>query len=218
MNDPLRDLFDNIGKAIINYLPSVLAALMLLAIGWFLGWFLKRIAVRLLFLLRLERLLQKFSWGEDFAKGDVRYALYNFIGNLIFSLVLLIFLSGALSVMNLTVFSNLLDKGILFLPRFAIALVIFGIGWFIALWVGKAIRKALAEEEIPRSALLARFAKMILLLFFFAMALTELDVAREIVVIGFTTIMVTLGALAVVLTARGGKKFIDSILRSFEED
>lgn len=218
MNDPLRDLIDNIGKAIINYLPLVLAALVLLAVGWFLGWFLKRVVVRLLFLLRLERLFQKFRWAEDFAKGDVRYALYNFIGNLIFSLVLLVFLSGALSVMNLTVFSNLLDKGILFLPRFAIALLIFGIGWFIAVWVGKAIRRALAEEEIPRSALIARFAKMILLLFFFAMALTELDVAREIVVIGFTTIMVTLGALAVVLTARGGKKFLDSVLRSFEED
>lgn len=218
MNDPLRDLFDNIGKAIINYLPSVLAGIMLLAIGWFLGWFLKRITVRLLLILRLDRMLQKFQWGEDFSKGDVRFALYTFIGNLVFLLVLLIFLSGALSVMNLTVLSNLLEKGILFLPKLAIALVIFGIGWFVALWVGKAIRKALAEEEIPRSALIARFSKMILLLFFFAMALTELDIAREIVIIGFTTIMITLGALAIVLTARGGKKFIDKVLEPFDEE
>jgi hypothetical protein len=218
MNDPLRDLFERIGKAIIDYLPSVLAGILLLAIGWFLGWFLKRITMRLLLILRLERMLQKFRWGEDFAKGDVRSALYTFIGNLVFLLVLLIFLSGALSVMNLTVLSDLLAKGILFLPRFAIALVIFGIGWFIALWVGKSIRKALAEEEIPRSALIARFSKMILLLFFFAMALTELDIAREIVIIGFTAIMVTLGGLAIVVTARGGKKFIDKILESFDEE
>lgn len=218
MNDPLRDLFENIGRAIVNYLPSVLAGIMLLAIGWFLGWFLKRITMRLLLILRLERILQKFQWREDFSKADVRYALYTFIGNLVFLLVLLIFLSGALSVMNLTVLSSLLEKGILFLPRLAIALVIFGIGWFIALWVGKAIRKALAGEEIPRSALIARFSKMILLLFFFAMALTELDIAREIVIVGFTTIMITLGGIAIVLTARGGKKFIDKVLQSFDEE
>lgn len=218
MSDPLRDLFERIGKAIIDYLPSVLAGIILLAIGWFLGWFLKRITMRLLLILRLERMLQKFRWGEDFAKGDVRSALYTFIGNLVFLLVVLIFLSGALSVMNLTALSGLLEKGILFLPRFAIALAIFGVGWFIALWVAKAIRKALAEEEIPRSALIARFSKMILLLFFFAMALTELDIAREIVIIGFTTIMVTLGGLAIVVTARGGKKFIDKILESLDEE
>jgi len=218
MNDPLRDLFDNIGRAIVSYLPTALAGIMLLAVGWFLGWFLKRITMRLLLLLRIERMLQKFRWGEDFSKGDVRNALYTFIGNLVFLLVFLIFLSGALSVMNLTALSSLLEKGILFLPRLAIALLIFGIGWFIALWVGKAIRKALADEEIPRSALIARFSKMILLLFFFAMALTELDIAREIVIVGFTTIMITLGGIAIVLTARGGKKFIDKVLRSFDEE
>jgi hypothetical protein len=218
MNDPLRDLFENIGKAIINYLPSVLAGLLLLVVGWFLGWFLKRITIRLLLILRLERMLQKFQWGDDFSKGDVRYALYTFIGNLVFLLVLLIFLNGALSVMNLTGLSSLLEKGILFLPRLAIALVIFAVGWFVALWVGKSIRKALAEEEIPRSALIARFSKLILLLFFFALALTELDIAREIVIIGYTTVMITLGGLAIVLTARGGKKFIDKILQSFAEE
>lgn len=50
------------------------------------------------------------------------------------------------------------------------------------------------------------------------MALTELDVAREIVVISFTAIIITLGALTIVFVARGGKGFVDRVLHTLEEE
>lgn len=218
MNGPLENLFYDFGQKIIGYLPNAVAGILLLAVGWFLGWFLKRVTIRVLILLRLDRLFRKFEWGEDLAKGDVRYAFYNVIGNLTFLVVFLIFLSGALTVMNLAVLSTLLEKGIYFLPKLAIALLIFILGWLIAVWAGKAIRKGLVREEIPRAALISRFSKLILLIFFSAMALAELDIAREIVIIGFTTIMITLALLVVVITARGGKTFINKILRTLDEE
>jgi hypothetical protein len=54
------------------------------------------------------------------------------------------------------------------------------------------------------------------MLFFSAMALTELDIAREIVVIGFSVTIVTLGVLTIVLTVTGGKRFVAKILESLE--
>lgn len=218
MNDPIKTLFANLSEKIIGYLPSLLAGLLLLVIGWMLGWFLKRIIIRLCVILRIDRLFQKFRWAEDFSKADVRLAVYEFIGNLIFVVVFLIFLSSALKVMSLTPLSNLLDMGILFIPHLFIAFIIFGAGWLITYWVSNGIRAALLKEEIPRAALIARFAKLVLLLFFSAMALAELDIAREIVVIGFATIIITLGALIVVITARGGKIFINKILQTFDEE
>jgi len=218
MDDHIKTLFANLSEQIIDYLPSLLAGILLLAVGWFLGWFLKRIVIRLCIILRIDRLFRKFRWAEDFSKADVRFAAYDFIGNVTFIIVFLIFLSGAFNVMYLASLSNLLDKGILFIPHILIALFIFGVGWLITYWVGNGLRKALLKEEIPRAALIARFAKLVLLLFFSAMALTELDIAREIVIIGFTTIIVTLGALIVVVTARGGKTFINKVLQTLDEE
>jgi hypothetical protein len=217
MNDPLKDLFAKMIDQIIGYLPSLFAGLLLLAVGWFLGWFLKRIIIRVFIILRIDRLFRNLRWAEDLSKADIRLAAYDFIGNIIFAVVFLIFLSSALNVMSLTPLSALLDKGILFIPHILIAFIIYGVGWLIAYWVSNGIRKALIKEDVPRAALIARFSKLVLLLFFFAMALTELNIAREIVIIGFTTIIVTLGALIVVITARGGKSFINKILRSFDE-
>jgi len=120
--------------------------------------------------------------------------------------------------MNLTVLSHTLEMGILYLPRLVIALLIFGIGWMIAGWVAGAIQRALIKERVPRATLVSRFAKAVLVLFFSTMALTELSIAPEIVVIGFTTMIVTLGAITVVFVARGGKGLVTKVLDTFDDD
>jgi hypothetical protein len=65
--------------------------------------------------------------------------------------------------------------------------------------------------------LMARMIKAVLLLFFSAMALVEIDIAQEIVIIGFATIIITLALLTIVITAVGGKDFIERIGESMEE-
>jgi hypothetical protein len=218
MHKTWQHLFDIEGEKIIGYVPDLLAGIVLILIGWFLGWVVKRIILQIMAVFRLERFLQRFRWGEDFSKADVRYGFYNFIGNIAFFVIFLIFLIDAFSVWQLTIVSDLLQKGLLFLPKMVIAGIVFGIGWLISSWVSRAIQKALRREEIPRATLIARFSKTVLLLFFSAMALAELEIAQEIVLIGFATIFITLGLLTVVATAVGGKTFLKKTAESLEEE
>jgi hypothetical protein len=78
----------------------------------------------------------------------------------------------------------------------------------IASWTSTSIQKSLTREQIPRSALIAKFTKAVSLLFFSAMALVELEIAQQIVIIGFATIFITLGLVTVVIFFVGGKEFI----------
>lgn len=218
MDSPIKQLFIPTVEKIIGYLPNLFAGLILIGLGWFLGWVVKRVVVQMCILFKLDRLLRRFRWGQALSKADVRYAAYDSIGNVAFFAFFLIFLHSGLSVMNLTVLSDLLEGAVFFLPRLLVALSIFVVGWLISGWVAGAIQKALIKEDFPRATLLARFSKLVLLLFFSAMALTELNVAREIVVIGFTTIIITLGVLVVVITAGGGKTLIKMLLKTFEQE
>jgi len=217
MDSPIKQLFIPTVEKIIGYLPNLFAGLILIGLGWFLGWLVKRVVVQMCILFKLDRLLRRFRWGQALSKADVRYAAYDTIGNFAFFAFFLIFLHSGLSVMNLTVLSDLLEGGVFFLPRLIVSLSILGIGWLIAGWVAGAIQKALIKEDIPRATLLARFSKMVLLLFFSAMALTELNVAREIVIIGFTTMIVTLGILVVVFAAGAGKTLVGTLFKTFDE-
>jgi hypothetical protein len=208
MNRALEHLFPDLGEKFVGYLPNLLVGMLLILVGWFLGWLAKRLAIQVMVLLRLERFLVNLRWGEDFSKADVRFGFYNFVGNIVFLVLFLIFLNASLSFWRLTVLSDLLKDGILFLPKVIVSLVIFGFGWLASSWAARAVQRALRREEIPRSLLIARFSRTMLLIFFSAMAITELGIAREIVIIGFATIFMTLGTLAIVVAVIGGKDFL----------
>ena len=119
----------------------------------------------------------------------------------------LLFLDNAFLAWQLTLFSDLLGKAILFLPKLIIACAIFGVGWMIASLTQKAIQKALVREGIPRATLITLFVKSVIVVFFSAMAIVVIDVAKEIVVIAFATIVIGIAVVGVIFAYFGGKDF-----------
>ena len=211
MNSPLQNALSSFTGQLLAYLPNLVAGIVLIGLGMLLGWVVKRIVIHVLAMLRVDRFARRFKWGTGFTRADVRYALFEFFGNVIFLIVFLVFLYAALEAMQLRVLSSVIEHGVLFVPKLIIALLIFGFGWVVAGWIAGQVQQALAKEEVPRATLIAQFVKTFLLIFFSAMALTEIDIAREIVIIGFSVTFITLGALAIVLTATGGKALVAKI-------
>lgn len=209
MNKNIEDLFYGLWSTIISYLPNLFAGLLLLLVGWVIGWFIKRLVIQVMVILRFDKLLIRFRWKSALSKADVRYAIYNIIGNIFFVIIFLIFLNAALNAMNLPVLSRLIESSVLFIPKLVLALAILGIGWMIASRTSSAVVHALLKENFPNSSLIGRVVKFILIIFFFAVALTEVNIASEIVLIAFTTCFVTLGVITIILVADNKNKLKD---------
>jgi hypothetical protein len=197
MDSSVRDLLYRFGQKIAEYAPNLLGGLLLIAAGWGVAWLAKRVVVQLCAVFHLDRLLRRFRWGEGFAKADVRGSLFDWIGSAVALIVFLIFLDGALGVMRLAFLSDLLQRGVWFIPKIIIAVLIIGLGWMIGAWVRVSVEIALRREGIPRAGLMGRFARAMVIVVFSAMALTEIGIARQIVVIGFTAVIVTICLLAI---------------------
>lgn len=211
MNETIQSRFSELGEKLVDYLPSLFAGLVLILVGWFLGWLAKRVVVRMAVLLRLDRFITRFRWAKDFSKADVRHGFYSFLGNVSFLIIFLIFLNDAAATWKLTVVGRVLEAIVFLIPRILASIVIFGIGWLVSGWASRIIQKSLKQEHIPRATLITRFARLVLILFFSGIALAELNLAREVIVIGFTTIFVTLGILAIIITGFYGKQLMQDI-------
>lgn len=217
METKIQDQFSGLVNSIYAYLPNLLAGIILILLGCLAGWFIKRLLVQVSVLLRIDRFLRRSRWEADFSKADMRYGVYNFIGNIGYAVIFLLFFDNALIAWKLTMLSDLISKGMLYLPKIIIAVLVFGLGWLLAAWAEKSMLKILSKEKIPRASLISGFIKIILLIFFSAIALVELDLAREIVIIGFATIFISIGAISIVITAIGGKNFVAKIGNPFKE-
>ncbi len=218
METKIQEQFVKLLENIFAYLPNLLGGILLILLGWLVSWMVKRVIVQFLIILRIDRYLRQSRLRADFTKADVRYSVSNFIGNIGFVIVFFIFIDNALLAWKLDILYEMLGKGILFLPKIILAVLIFGIGWVLASWVRFSVLKSLNREKISRASLISKFIRSIVLLFFSAIAFVELGIAREIVIIGFSTIFITLCIIAIVIVAIGGKDFLMKIEESFKEN
>jgi hypothetical protein len=183
-----------------NYIPTLAAGLVVVLVGVVVGWLAKRAVIALLKWIRLDRLGGPTSWRSALAKADVRAALYNAMGSITMAVVLLVFLDNALQIWGLMVLAAVADQMIAYLPNLAVAAVIIGVGLLIATSVGERVEDAFAEAGLASPRLLGGIAKAAVLAIVAALAIWELNFARQIVMgaflIGFGSIGIAF-ALAV---------------------
>lgn len=217
MNEGFNRIVSDIVSQFIAFIPKLMTGLFLVAIGLILGWLLKRILIRIAIILKVERFLVRFKQGKAFYNADVRYGFYNFIGNIAFVIVFLVFFDAALISWNRTFLSGLLGNVLTLLPRIMVTVIILGAGWIISSWIAKALQKLLLRENLPRLSWIGQYVRMLLLTFFSAMALIELNFAREIIIIAFASVFVTMCAIMIILIVFN-KEEIVKIMKSGDKE
>jgi hypothetical protein len=210
MTEPLAGLI----RRFTDYLPTLAAGLLVLGLGFAVGWVAKRALVRILVWLRLDRLAGRVGWRSAFGKGDFRAALYDLVGTLAFVLVVLVFLDNALTIWGLAVLSRMIDSFVVALPRLALAALVVGVGFAVASAASARAENALEEEEVGYARLLAKGLKAVLLAVVAALALWELNFARQIVLSGF---VIAFGAMGLAFALSVGLGSARAIQRGWEE-
>jgi hypothetical protein len=206
---------DQFGRQISDYMPTLLAGLLVLAAGAAAGWLLKRAIVRVLLLLRLDRLGGgRSAWRSALGKGDVRAALYNMVGTVAGSILFLVFVDNALEIWGLTVLARLVDQVIFYLPTLGLATLISWVGIALSSVLARRVEAVLIEEKIPRAGLLVGLARSAFLSVVAALALWELDFAREIVLAAFLIGFGAIGVAFALGVGIGSAKAIQTLLSS----
>ncbi len=195
------------------YLPTFAAGLIVLAVGIVAGWLAKRAIVRLLVWLRLDRLAGRVGWRAAFGKGDVRAALYNVLGTAVMAIIVLLFLDEALKRWGLTALSSLIGGLVFYLPNLGLVALIVGVGVAVANALSVRAADALEEEEFEHARLLAKILKGALLAVVVALALWQLQFARQIVLAAF---LIAFGSAGVAFALAVGLGSAKAIQRSWE--
>lgn len=193
MNEkPLESVRDVIAS-VVGYLPTLLAGLVVLLLGLVVAWIGSKVFMRLLIIMRLDRVIGRLGWGRALEKGDVRHSLFELLGTVFGLLVFLVFLDNAVTIWKLTVLSRLLERLVLLVPRMGLATLILLIGAGVATAVSRAVQRALHQEEFGRAQLVARIVRAAILTVAAAIALVQLEIAVGIVTGAF---LLAFGALA----------------------
>ena len=184
ITEPLKDFL----QQIIAFLQDLLSAIIIFVIGLIGGWILKKILVKILNILGADRFCEKVGIPQGFEKIGIRATPTVIIGRVVYWLVVIIFIIIALHALKVPAIVELLKNLFIYLPNIAVAFLLVFVGFLLGNVLGRAALIASVNAGIKSSGLLANAIKTIMLVIAFAMALEQLGIGRETVIVAFTVI------------------------------
>jgi len=199
----------------LDYVPALVAGLLILVLGLVVAWLVKRATARVLLLLRLDRPLRTFRVFQALGRADVRHALATAVGNGLAVIVFLVFLDNALVVWRLDVLAQLIGRLVFLLPQMIVALVVLALGSAVAAAVARRVRTGLALEGFGGASLAGRVVHWALQIVVIAFALEELDVAPQTLQSAFRIGLATLGLATALAFGLGSRDAVARLWGSF---
>lgn len=145
-------------RSFIEYLPHFVAALLLLLVGWLVARLLRGLSIRLAG--GLNNLLSGLSrWSRAKRRLALTSGARTLIGNVVFWVVILLFVAMAARVARLELFTVWLDRIVAWLPTLLAGGLIVLAGWFVSVLVRDLVSAALASAGSAQSELFGRVAQ-----------------------------------------------------------
>jgi hypothetical protein len=177
---------------LVQYVPTILAAIIVFVIGWIIAILLYRVVVAIVRVLRIDDLMRSAGIDEAVRESGFRLDTGKFLGTLVMWFVIIAFLSAALDMLGLMRVTLFLEQVVLwYLPNVFVAALIIVLAAIFAeavrgLITGSA-RAAGAHHGANFAGVLAKWAIWV---FAVMAALNQLGIASDFLQTLFTGVVI----------------------------
>ena len=200
------------------FLPRIMVMLVLFVIGVLVGWIVKVLLLRVLRTLRLDAVSERVGLALALQRAGIKRSASQLVGLTAFWLIFLFFGFVGLNVLAVTAATEVVRLILQYLPHLLAALLVLLTGWLLANFLAQAALIAAVNAQFFGARFLAAAVRWGVLSLTLAMVLTQLGIAKEVVVAAFS---IAFGGVVLALALAFGlgakehaKKFLD---RSLEE-
>lgn len=193
----IRRSFESGLTKVFDYLPQLLAAILLVLVGYLIAKVLEKTVRRALNKMRFDRALLTSPAGN--VVGRMMESPTRFVGSIAFWLVYLAFVSFAVSALNLPVLNHIMTGIYSYVPRVIAAVAIFLVASAVSASTVGFVQRVMGKT--PTAKLVTAVVPAVTMSISIFMILNELDIAKDIVNITYTAIM---GAMALGLALSFG--------------
>lgn len=183
--DAMLEAFHETSRRLGLFVPKLLALLTFLALGLVAGWLVKTLLMRLLSALRFDSFCERMGLMPTLARAGVLRPASSIIGRLSFWTVFLVFALMGIDALSLPATANLMSLLVGFLPNVLASAFLLLFGVLLANFLAEATLIAAVNAQFHEARFIAHLVRWGLYLFTGAMVLTQLGLAKEIVVAAF---------------------------------
>lgn len=201
----------------VKLLPSLLGAIVVFAIGLILAYWVKKLIISGLKIIRLEELSGMVGVDKYLSKADIRLTFVELLGTIVEWIIVLVFFLAVVDILGLSAVSMVLAQVIGYIPNVLAAALIFAAGYFVARLVDTLVRGALVSVDHDLARPVGKLARWVILVVAFFAAIDQLQIARGLISTFFQGLTYTVVLIVGLSVGLGAKDLVSKILTDWYE-
>lgn len=176
----------------LNLFPRLMAALLVLAVGWVLAALFRTLLIRGLGLAHFDERCERSGLSHLLRRADIPWTPSAAMGKITFWAVFVSAAIFSLSALEMPLLDRMISEFFLYLPKAFVALAILAIGFLVANFLSRAALLLAVNEELPGPRVVSGTVRLLVNMLAFAMAMEQLGIAKNTVTAAF---IIAFGAL-----------------------
>lgn len=204
-------------EGFLDFIPSLLAALIIFTIGWFVAILIGKLITEVLRKLKFNQAVERGSWDESLAKANIKVDASEFLGAIVKWILVIVFLQAAVGILGWMQFAGILGKLIDYLPNVVVAVLIFAVTVIIADIIEKVIRVSTERAKVGYGQMISAIVKWAIWIFAIMIILEQLNIGGilpQAIIFGIIGFLALGGGLAFGL---GGKEAAADIIKDWRQ-
>lgn len=203
---------------IIGFIPEILAALLVLILGYFIARGVAALVRKTLQLTRIDRIGQEMGIHKYLRERDIDFSFAGSIAWLSKWIILLAFIVAAIDILGIPQMSAFIGSIIAYIPNVILAVAILSVGFIAAHYISSLVESSTRVSRTLRnySPQLGMLSSGAIIAFALMAALIQLGIAANLITILFAGLVGMLALAGGLAFGLGGRKNARRILDRFQ--
>lgn len=208
----LLNSLSTVGGELAAFVPRLLAALILLFVGWLLAKLIKSFMERFLKVIRFDRLADQSGIESFLRQGEINLSLSQIVSLLVYWLIMLIVIVTVFNSLGLESVAQLFNRIVLYTPQIIAAVLVLVFGSLFARFLSKIMYAYLNNIGVESARTMSRVAMYAIMVFVFFIALEELQIGEAITQLAFMIMFGAVGLAFAIAFGLGGRDWAASVI------
>ena len=209
--EPLQDVLLRFRE----FLPNLLAMLVILILGIILARLLRMVLVKFLVAIKFDSWSDRLGFTTLLRKGDLWVKPSTVIGAILFWLLIIVTLMAGLSALKVAAIDSMVEEFFGYMPRVFSAAIILVVGYVASGFISRTVLLTAANAGYHYAKLLAEAVRALLMVMVLAMVMEQLQIATSIVLAAFSIVF---GGIVIALAIAFGVGGINTARRIIERE
>lgn len=204
--------FSELSTTVAGFIPNLVGAALILAVGWMISRALEAVSVRAMRTVGVDRVATRLRIAEYLERAEVPLSLSQVVARLLFWVVLLTFLLSSMETLGLSAVTITIDRLIAFIPGVIGAALIVIAGLLFARFVAALVSSSASVAGFANASRFGFLVQIAVAGLVIVVAIEQVGVETDILILPLSVVLASAGFAVGLAFALGARPVVTHIL------